>query len=71
MALSETLRRWREAAGVTQDALAHQLDVSSRTIQNWEAGETEPSLSHYVRIAAVLGVSEEDWRSAIPSGEVA
>ena len=36
------LKRWREAKGFTQQDAAKHLDVSLRTLQNWEIARNMP-----------------------------
>lgn len=38
-ATKEQMRRARELAGLTQQAVADKLHVDLRTVQRWEAGE--------------------------------
>ena len=40
--LPSRIRDARKAAGLTQVELAEVLNVSRETIQNWEAGKSEP-----------------------------
>lgn len=42
--ISQMLQKSRADAGVSQEALAGKLGVSRRTIQNWEAGASSPTL---------------------------
>lgn len=42
-ALGERLRAARTSAGLTQKTVAEQLEVSSQTVRNWEAGRHEPT----------------------------
>lgn len=49
------LRTWRESRALTQTALAHWLEVNTRTIQRLEASERVP----FVYEAAVLYLDAE------------
>ena len=40
--LADRLRRARRALGMTQDALARRLKVSTRQVGRWEAGVQQP-----------------------------
>lgn len=50
------LRREREAAGLTQQALADRLGVTQGAIGNLEAGRTDPRLGVAAAIAKALKV---------------
>jgi DNA-binding transcriptional regulator YiaG len=55
--LAERLRDARERAMLTQVELAQQLNVSPRTVQNWEAGIV-PQPKHRRVLAAFIEASE-------------
>lgn len=55
--LNETLRPLRLQAGLTQSALAAQLDVSDRAVSRWERGEAYPDVTLLPALAALLHVS--------------
>ncbi len=55
LAFARNLRRLRGKR--TQEALAHELGVSSATISHWECGVKEPSLETLRRLAEHLGVT--------------
>ena len=38
-----SIRRLRKKLGLTQEALARRLDVSTVTVNRWERGHAEPS----------------------------
>ncbi|MGJ7512376.1 helix-turn-helix transcriptional regulator [Variovorax sp. GT1P44] len=51
------LRELREFHGESQKQLAAVLDVASRTILRWEAGDQDPNLSDLRKLAAHYGVT--------------
>ena len=51
------LRTHRERAGMSQEALAREVDVSRQTIVNIEQGQSEPKVFLALALAAVLGVA--------------
>jgi putative transcriptional regulator len=58
MALFDSdLRRFREEAGLSQEALARRVGVSRQTIVNIEQGRHEPSVFVAMTIAAAVGVA--------------
>ena len=58
--MKNRVRELRTAAGLTQQQLAEQVRVSSRTIISLEKGQYNPSLLLAYRIALVFGVSLEE-----------
>lgn len=40
-----TLKQLREKAGLSQEALARLLDISGKTVSNWERGKSIASLT--------------------------
>ena len=52
-----TIRRLREAKGLTQAELAGTLSVSAKTISKWETAKGLPDISLLEPLAAALGVS--------------
>lgn len=53
------LKDYRQQAGLSQEALAREVDVSRQTIVNIERG-SEPRVFLALAIAAVLGVAVSD-----------
>ena len=51
------IRRARERAGVSQEALAVRVGCARPTVCRWERGRRLPALGALVRIAAELGVA--------------
>jgi len=54
-----TLRALRREKGLTQEALAAQLNVSFQTISNWERDESWPDLSMLPVLAGFFGVTTD------------
>lgn len=46
--LGATLRRWRKAKGWSRSRAAKELNVSERSIENWEYGHRKPKLLPFV-----------------------
>jgi transcriptional regulator with XRE-family HTH domain len=59
LALGERLKRARESSGLTQEATAEHLGVSSHAVSMWETGTTRPDQSRLPQIAALYGVSTD------------
>lgn len=58
--IESSVRRYREEAGLSQEALARKVDVSRQTIVNIERGASEPRVLLALAIAVVLGVAVKD-----------
>jgi DNA-binding XRE family transcriptional regulator len=54
--VAQTVARYREAAGLTQEMLADLAGVSRWTITRLEASTHAPTLETLARVALVLGV---------------
>src|SRR5438045_1686826 len=51
------LKRLRQRRGLSQRALAEQVDVSEETVRSWEAGRRRPGPDTVVKLATVLGLT--------------
>ncbi len=76
------IREYRQKKGLTQDALAAELYVSSQAVSKWETGQTMPDINLLLPLSKVLGVGvdqilggdrrvehERIWQRALPFGE--
>lgn len=50
------LRRYRKAAGLTQEALARQIDVTLGSVKDWERGMRVPRTRQLAALSLALGV---------------
>jgi transcriptional regulator with XRE-family HTH domain len=66
--VAANLRYALAQAGLTQEALARQLDMSLSAVNGWARGERTPPWPTIVRIAAILQ-RDPHWFYA-PRGEV-
>jgi transcriptional regulator with XRE-family HTH domain len=62
MTFADRLRELREAAGLTQEALADATGLSLGAVRNYEQGIREPYWSTIFKLADALGVSVEAFR---------
>lgn len=53
------IRRARELAGLTQDALARKLRVDRSAVAHWENGKTQPSARNFKALRRALRVTAE------------
>lgn len=54
------IAEWREAKGLSQEALGGRLGVSDVTVSRWETGKRRPDLDAQAAIAEALGVDVID-----------
>lgn len=48
-------KRARQRLAMTQEQIAHALEVTLKTVQAWEAGRSEPRLSPLRRVCELFG----------------
>lgn len=58
-AMGATLRAYRTALGLSQQAVANQIDLTFQQVQKYETGTNRVSFSRLVKLAAVLGTNAE------------
>lgn len=54
------IKGYREAAGMTQNALAEKVGVDRTAVVKWESGAAFPSSAKLPRIAEILGCTVSD-----------
>lgn len=69
MGLHNRVRQARQAAQLTQEALAQQAGVTRQSIIAIEQGRYAPSVTLALRLAAALGVCVEDLFALEPRSE--
>ena len=57
MAFPENLQFIRAQAGITQEQLAEQLDVSRQSVSKWEGGQSFPEMDTLLRICDLYSVN--------------
>ena len=57
MAFSDNLQFIRAQAGITQEQLAEQLDVSRQSVSKWESGTSFPEMDTLLRICDLYNVN--------------
>lgn len=60
-AFAVRLRALREASGFTQVEVASEIGVGYQTYLRWERGEREPEYSQLSALAAMFGVTLNDF----------
>ena len=56
MKFSEKLFQLRKKAGMSQEELAEQLEVSRQAISRWEMGTAMPDAPNLLRISTLFGI---------------
>ena len=54
------IKKYREKANLTQEALAAKLYVERSTIAKWESGQAKPRADTLMKLAAVLGCTVDE-----------
>ena len=65
MELGARIKSLRTQRGLSQEALAGQLEVSHQAVAKWESGKSQPSTANLRALCGVFGVSLD----ALVSGE--
>ena len=58
--IGEKIREYRQKKGLTQDALAAELHISSQSISKWENGQTMPDINMLLPLSKELGIGLND-----------
>ena len=58
--MGEKLRQLRSEKGNTQLELAKAVDVSGKTVKNWESDLNDPDLSHTIAIADYYDITIDE-----------
>ncbi len=59
MSLGSKIKEYRLKAGLSQEKLAEQLNISRQAVAKWESGTSSPSTANLISLASVLGVGIE------------
>lgn len=60
MTLGERIKAERQRLGLSQDALAEQMDVSRQAVTKWESGRSAPSTEKLLKLSTLFGCSLDD-----------
>lgn len=55
--INDLRKHYNNGEGISQDALARQLNVAANTVSRWETGVYRPSLEDLEKLARFFGVS--------------
>lgn len=67
MKLGEKITALRKKKGLSQDALAHALNVSRQSISKWETGASTPELEKLIAICDLFQISLDELVRSNPS----
>ncbi|MDE5779965.1 MAG: helix-turn-helix domain-containing protein [Lachnospiraceae bacterium] len=60
MGIGEKLKNFRMSAGMTQEQIAEEINVSRQTISNWENGKSLPDVISLIKISDFYQISLDD-----------
>ena len=60
MSLGENIYNFRASLGMSQTALADELEVSRQSVSKWENGTAIPDLDKLIKMSKLFGVSLDD-----------
>lgn len=61
----EALRNWLIATGISQAALARDLDVSQPCVSDWVTGQSFPTLANLRKLSTRTGLSLDELASSV------
>ena len=60
MTIGEKITHLRNAAGISQEALADKLSVSRQSVSKWEMDQAQPQIDKILQICELFSVSTDD-----------
>ena len=60
MTVGERIQQLRKAAGLSQEQLAEQIDVSRQSVSKWELNDAAPEISKIIALSELFGVSTDE-----------
>ena len=60
MTVGERIQQLRKAAGLSQEQLAEQLDVSRQSVSKWELNDAAPEISKIIALSELFGISTDE-----------
>ena len=70
MGMGEEIRRLRKARGLTQEALAAEMNVTAQTVSKWECGTSVPDVLLLPEIAVFFGVTIDQLFAMSPDQQM-
>lgn len=57
----EKIKKLREEAGMSQEALAERMGVTRQAVSKWEHDLSVPDMQNLLKLSALFGISMEEW----------
>lgn len=67
--ISDNLQELRKKAGLSQEQLADQLNVTRQAVSKWESGQSVPDLDKASQLAKIFGVTVDELINGIQHKE--
>jgi len=67
MNISDRIKRYRKACGLSQEQLADAIGVSPLAVSNWEVDEEKPDFGNLIALSRVFGISTDSLLIGIES----
>lgn len=67
---NENLRTFREQHGLLQKELSDKLGISERTLQRYESGESEPTVSILIKLSQIYDTSIDTILGNVTSSNI-
>ena len=71
MKLGETILKYRQQRGLSQEKLAERVGVSRQAVSKWEVGDAIPDTDKLIPLARALGITVDELLGNVPEEEEA
>lgn len=68
--VGEKIKAFREARQMTQEGLAEELSVTRQAVSNWERNKNLPDIYALQRMAALFGITLDDFMEGVREAEI-
>ena len=59
MSIGEKITMQRKVRGMSQEALANEMDVTRQAVSRWETGDATPDVDKVIQLSKLFGVSTD------------
>jgi len=67
--LGETILKYRQERGLSQEKLAERVGVSRQAVSKWEVGDAVPDTDKLIPLARTLGITVDELLGNVPEEE--